>query len=248
MLAAAYGTDDDISWMLDELYYSNIRKNGILPSGEDILRDPRIAEEYIAGAYITALDEYTKFLGGPRTMVEGGEAIENGAYLTGAGLMALGAVEMVPGVGKSGTAVKAGAKMGMLARIGQGFKNAAQGIKSFLTKGKGGPATAQAGEKLLAYSGKLADHHVMPRQFENFFKKAGINIDNYTVTLDHNITHLKGVHGAGNMGQMPGRWNQIWSEWIGANPKATAKEIFQQAGKMMDDFGLGHLRIHPYGK
>ena len=100
--------------------------------------------------------------------------------------------------------------------------------------------------KLLQYTAKLADHHLMPRQFEKFFNARGINIDKFTVTMDHAVTHLKGVHGTGNMGQMPGRWNQIWADWIKANPNATSKQIFQQAGQMMDDFGIGNLKIHPY--
>lgn len=59
--------------------------------------------------------------------------------------------------------------------------------------------------------------------------------------------HLRGVHGAGT-GNMPGRWNQQWAEWIGANPNATAKDVYQQLGRMMDDFGLGGSQIHPYGQ
>jgi hypothetical protein len=113
---------------------------------------------------------------------------------------------------------------------------------------KAAETAVPAGQKLLGYTGKLADHHVMPRQFEKFFKSRGIGIDDFTVSVDHNVTHLKAIHGTGNMGQMPGRWNQIWGDWIKANPNATSKEIFQQAGQMMDDFGIGHLKIHPYGK
>jgi len=107
--------------------------------------------------------------------------------------------------------------------------------------------TVPAGQKLLGYTGKLADHHIMPRQFEKFFGARGINIDEFTVSVDHAVTHLKAIHGRGNMGQMPGRWNTVWGDWIKANPNATATEIYQQAGRMMDDFGINHLKIHPYG-
>ncbi len=103
-------------------------------------------------------------------------------------------------------------------------------------------------QKLLVYTGKLADHHVLPRQFEKFFKARGISIDDFTVSVDHTVTHLRGIHGRGNLGQMPGRWNQIWTDWIKANPNATATDVYQQAGRMMDDFGIGHLDIHPYGQ
>ena len=101
-------------------------------------------------------------------------------------------------------------------------------------------------QNLLTGSGQLADHHIFPSQFRNFFKKVGINIDDYTVTVDHFTTHLKGIHGRGNLGQMPGRWNKIWSQWIDNYPNASLREVFQQGGQMMDDFGLNRLPIHGY--
>ena len=39
-----------------------------------------------------------------------------------------------------------------------------------------------------------------------------------------------------------------WMNYIDSNPYATAKDIYQFAGKMMDDYGLSGLQIHPYGK
>jgi len=101
--------------------------------------------------------------------------------------------------------------------------------------------------RLLTGSGKLADHHVFPQQFRGWFKERGLqNIDNLTVTVDHNVTHLRAIHGAGNMSQMPGRWNAQWAEFIKSNPNASSLEVYQQAGRMMDDFGIGHIPIHPY--
>ncbi|ANH69755.1 RHS repeat-associated core domain-containing protein [Mitsuaria sp. 7] len=99
---------------------------------------------------------------------------------------------------------------------------------------------------LLAAPAALHDHHLMPRQFKSFFSARGIDIDMHTVTLG-NISHQKGIHGLG-LGNMPGRWNQQWGEWIGKNPNATAKDIYQQLGSMMDRFNLNGLPIHPYGK
>lgn len=64
------------------------------------------------------------------------------------------------------------------------------------------------------------------------------------MTLSESV-HQRGVHGNG-IGNMPGRWNQQWEEWIQANPNATAKDVYQQLGRMMDDYGLGGSRIHPY--
>jgi hypothetical protein len=102
--------------------------------------------------------------------------------------------------------------------------------------------------RLGAPTGRLADHHIFPRQFEAFFSQRGIDIHSFTITVDHHITHLRGIHGRGNHGQFPGRWNQLWQDFIDNTPNASALEVYQFAGRLLDDFGLGHLPIHPHGK
>jgi hypothetical protein len=92
----------------------------------------------------------------------------------------------------------------------------------------------------------MMDHHLMPRQYKEFFNKQGINIDDHTVSLGE-LSHLRGVHGNG-LGNMPGKWNQQWGNWIEANPNATAANIYQQLGTMMDRYGLSGIPIHSYGK
>jgi hypothetical protein len=69
---------------------------------------------------------------------------------------------------------------------------------------------------------------------------------------EHNISvgstnHLKGIHGSG-LGNMPGKWNQRWVHFIRDNPNATAKDVYQFGGRMMDDYGLSGTPIHPYRK
>jgi hypothetical protein len=96
--------------------------------------------------------------------------------------------------------------------------------------------------------GRMADHHIFPVQFKSFFSSRGVDIDSFTVTVEHQITHLRGIHGGGNMGQFPGRWNQLWQGFIDVNPNATAKDVYQFGGKLIDDFGLGHLPVHPFRK
>jgi hypothetical protein len=107
------------------------------------------------------------------------------------------------------------------------------------------PGSAASAEKLLA-NPILHDHHLLPQQFRGFFSKLGINVDEYTVTVSES-THLQGIHGSG-IGTLPGRWNQQWATWIEANPGAAAKDVYQQLGRMMDDFGLSVKGIHPYGQ
>lgn len=84
----------------------------------------------------------------------------------------------------------------------------------------------------------------MPRQFKKYFQDRGIDIDQHTVTLGEK-THLKGVHGKG-LGNMPGSWKKTWQQFIDNNPNASTKDVYQQLGKMMDEFGLNSSRIHPY--
>ncbi len=69
----------------------------------------------------------------------------------------------------------------------------------------------------------LADHHLFPQQFRAQFERAGVNIDEFTVTVDR-TTHLRGLHGNGlpDLG-MPGKWNQRWAEFFDANPSATGE-------------------------
>lgn len=106
-------------------------------------------------------------------------------------------------------------------------------------------AAVEGGKKLLG-AAKLMDYHLLPQQFGKFFEKAGINIHNYTVMLSE-AAHLRGVHGSG-LSDMAGGWNKAWKAWIEKNPNATAKEIYQQLGKMVDEFKLNNLEVHPYRK
>ncbi|HXG45260.1 MAG TPA: DUF2380 domain-containing protein, partial [Gemmatimonadales bacterium] len=103
---------------------------------------------------------------------------------------------------------------------------------------------AAGGAPKLLTAGKLVDHHIFPQQFRRFFQSKGIDIDQFTVRIGE-TTHLKGVHGRG-LGNMPGGWNARWSEFIDANPGATPKDIYQFAGRLMDEFGLSGLPIAPY--
>jgi RHS repeat-associated protein len=103
--------------------------------------------------------------------------------------------------------------------------------------------------RLLNAGTEFADHHIIPAfrgkssSYAEFIRARGINVDQFTVTLNHGRAshHLKFIHGQG-------KWNQRWKDWIDANPDATAKDIYQFAGKMMDEFGLSGLEIHAYGK
>jgi hypothetical protein len=53
------------------------------------------------------------------------------------------------------------------------------------------------------------------------------------------------THGRG-VGDMPGRWNDRWQAFIDANPNATATDVFQCGGRLMDEYGLSGLPIVPF--
>jgi hypothetical protein len=112
-----------------------------------------------------------------------------------------------------------------------------------------------AGEEAIAgllKAPKFHLHHIFPQveKLQGWFASRGIDIHQYTVKLEAMI-HLKGVHGSGGFvgpGNvvLPGHWNQLWVSFMEANPNATAKDIFQFAGALMDQFGLSGLPIVPY--
>ena len=93
---------------------------------------------------------------------------------------------------------------------------------------------------------KMVDHHLMPQQFRKFFEARGIDIDSHTISIG-DLSHSRGVHGRG-LGNMPGRWNQTWRDWINANPNANDADIYRQLGRMMDDYNLQGIPIHSYRK
>ncbi len=95
---------------------------------------------------------------------------------------------------------------------------------------------------------KMVKHHIFNKfrgkspasqKYRDFFKKHGIEVDKWTVEIPEEM-HKKWIHGAGR------NWTTAWKRWIDANPGATTKEVYQQAGRMMDDYGLSGLPMTPY--
>jgi RHS repeat-associated protein len=150
-------------------------------------------------------------------------------------------------VGVGAATYGAGRAVGATARAGEA------GAETAVSRAQGATSTTGA---LVKYDEATAtgrippveplhDHHIFPGAFRPYFTKAGIDIDQYTVTLER-PTHLRGVHGSG-MGSMPGRWNALWRQFIDENPMPNPKDIYQYGGSLMDRFGLSGLPIHPYG-
>jgi hypothetical protein len=88
-----------------------------------------------------------------------------------------------------------------------------------------------------AARGATEMHHLLPqaKRFEPFFKRAGLDIEDFKIPLDKAIHRLNpgGVHT--NSG---GHWNKIWDDFFKGNPNATKQEILDQLARMRLDFGI----------
>jgi RHS repeat-associated protein len=124
------------------------------------------------------------------------------------------------------------------------------GIRQWLTAQVAASTAGNTSSPLLLEPPTIQKHHLFPQSLRGWFAGQGIDIDQYTVELSR-PTHLSGVHGRGGFVgpgnvNLPGHWNALWQEFKGANPDATAKEMYQFAGLLMDRFGLSGLPIKPY--
>jgi hypothetical protein len=107
--------------------------------------------------------------------------------------------------------------------------------------GKKVPVGARALEEI-GISKKLlqavrAKHHVFVQQLRRWFKSRGIDIDKYTIKLtadEHRLIHNEY------------RWNDIWKDFMEANPKASKRKLFAQMRTMLQEYGLEGLPIVPY--
>ena len=86
-------------------------------------------------------------------------------------------------------------------------------------------------------------NHLLPREFRQWFKRIGINIDHYMVSIPlplHEAIH-DGIGGW--------LWNAAWREWIKNNPNATPQDVFKQVAVMIHQFGLdGYMTVVPKKK
>ena len=97
---------------------------------------------------------------------------------------------------------------------------------------------------------KMIRHHLFNRflqqtgtsqKYREFFKKHKINVDDYCVELPR-TPHINRIH------QKQNDWTNRWKNWIDEHPNATTKEVYQFAGKLMDEYGISHVPIIKYRK
>jgi hypothetical protein len=98
-------------------------------------------------------------------------------------------------------------------------------------------ALEETGVTSRALQAVRAKHHLFVQQLRKWFKSKGLDIDRYTIKLaadEHRLIHNEY------------RWNEIWKDFMKANPQASKREIFAQMRSMLADYGLEGLPIVPY--
>lgn len=129
-------------------------------------------------------------------------------------------------------------------------------------------ALAQSGmRRSAAYAGQH-QHHIFPQEaelqtwFEERFAASNVSEDihEYTVYLsegDHQVVHLDQTKYKGKpvtlsrreiaMGKKPyAGWNNDWKAFKAANEEATAQQIFEEAGRLMDKYDISEAKIDRY--
>jgi hypothetical protein len=85
-------------------------------------------------------------------------------------------------------------------------------------------------------AGKVVDeqHHQLPQQFKERFENAGLDIEDYKISLDRSTHRLKpdGLHTGNNS------WNKQWNDFFRQFPNVGKPEILNQLDKMQKAFGL----------
>jgi hypothetical protein len=79
-------------------------------------------------------------------------------------------------------------------------------------------------------------HHLLPKQFADGFKKAGLDPEEYTIPLLKSRHRLKpdGIH----TGRFEDSWNGQWKKFFEKTENPDAKQILDQLAKMRRDFGI----------
>lgn len=86
---------------------------------------------------------------------------------------------------------------------------------------------------------KFRGESAKSQKYRDFLKKHRINLDEYTVEIPETF-HRNKIHAANK------NWTTRWKTWIDNNPNASTKEVYQFAGKLMDEYGIAHVKIQKY--
>ncbi len=80
-------------------------------------------------------------------------------------------------------------------------------------------------------------HHLLPqaKRFKKYFKKAGLDIEDFKIPLDKAKHRLKpnGVHT-----KQGGNWNKQWDNFFEKFPEASKEQILEQMSNMRQALGI----------
>jgi hypothetical protein len=79
-------------------------------------------------------------------------------------------------------------------------------------------------------------HHLLPRQFEDQFNRAGLDIEDYKIDLPDTMHTLKpnGIH----TGPRATSWNGHWDAFFKRFPNAKAPQILAELARLRKLFGI----------
>lgn len=135
-----------------------------------------------------------------------------------------------------------------VAHYGGKVYRAFKGVKNpYASPRSGRSFTSQTSKPLQLEAPKMVKHHVFnvfrgnnpeKQKYRDFFQHHKIDIDSHTIQISEGF-HKKIVHGTND-------WTKRWMTWIDTNPKATTKDVYQFAGKLMDEYNVAHIPIQKY--
>lgn len=121
--------------------------------------------------------------------------------------------------------------------------------KFFQLIGRAGKVNILPAQELkLLPAPKMVKHHVFnvfrgnshrTQKYRDFFELHNIQIDNYAIQIPETF-HRTVIHAGGN------DWTKKWISWIDANQHATIKDVYQFAGRLMDEYNVSHIPLIKY--
>ena len=78
-------------------------------------------------------------------------------------------------------------------------------------------------------------HHLLPKEFVERFKWAGLNIEDFKIPItkaQHRLKAYGGIHTG------PNNWNKMWAKFFDKNPKARREQILQYLEIMKKEFKI----------
>jgi hypothetical protein len=92
----------------------------------------------------------------------------------------------------------------------------------------------EAGAKRVSGGTRLERHHLLPREFKEYFEEGGLDIEDFVMPLPVDVHRLK----PGGLHTGPEHWNKQWRKFILRNPEPDPSDILEHLEVMMRRFGL----------